>query len=144
MNKFIGIYAKLTVLVVALIMVIGSYSYFNSSAFKDSVNLLFSIEQYPFSWCSPSHGIFIWKDPKAIDIFKHHSKESVLTQLCTLNREAPPQDLDYEKLVWQPLAEAKDSDGRTAVLEWIPEHKLYRAGKLPFKSTKLSDLLGLK
>lgn len=145
----IKIILKLSVLIFALLLVMMSYKYFASSNFQDGLNALFNVPADPsgptrnFEWCSAKQVKFEWAEAQFKDRFKNHHSSDQAKVFCIVSIEQVSGDL-IKKAKWKPLAKALDSAGKDISLDWDPELRIYRAGGLPFKSTKLSKDLGLQ
>lgn len=144
----IKIILKLSVLIFAFVLVIMSYKYFASPNFHDGLDALFNVPQNTgptrdFEWCSAKQVKFDWAEAQFKDKFKSHHSSDQAKAFCTVAIEQVSGDL-IKQAKWKPLAKALDSAGKAISLDWDPELRIYRAGGLPFKSTKLTKDLGLQ
>lgn len=75
--------------------------------------------------------------------FKANAPEILVKRFCEITLEQIDAASDPKKAQWKPLAASLDSESKPVTLEWDPSLKIYRTSGLPFKSTKLNQLLGL-
>jgi hypothetical protein len=128
---------KISVLILALVLVIAGRQFFMSPGFHKNANDVFSVAANPFQWCSSKQNLFTWVEPKLAKKYSDQSQAQLAQMFCLILAETV-QGVDLATIHWTPIAESVDSEGQKVVLDWNTEKKLFRANGLPFKSSSLS------
>lgn len=130
---------KVTVLIVALVMVFLASKYFSSTVFKQELQGAFDIGAR-FEWCSAHKRKIQWINEKLnqkMQVLAKKIPEQKLTEkYCVVQMESI-QGIDLKTAKWEKLAQGIDSGGQIVFLEWDPALHVYRAAGLPFKSSIL-------
>lgn len=132
---------KLFTLLAGLVFFIVGKSYVEGGAVKDFFSS-FEDKSTKINWCATHTVDFVWISEKVPGTLKQLDSASLRNSYCELKTE-DISGIDIDKVQWVTLAESAGAAGAKAVLEWNPENKLFRSGGLPFKSSKLSEELGL-
>ncbi|OFZ28638.1 MAG: hypothetical protein A2622_05990 [Bdellovibrionales bacterium RIFCSPHIGHO2_01_FULL_40_29] len=133
---------KVLVLGFGLAMVITTMKFSNSSHFKEGINQLFAVDSGKnLRWC-PDHVVeFQWMSPalpsSVTTRWSAAKARDVQNVFCEVAMEAT-DGLNLTQIQFTPLLLAQSAEGKTALLEWSPESKVFRVQGMPFKSARLS------
>ena len=130
-------FLKAGILLIALAMVIGGMGFFNSLDFKKSINNFFGFDVKTYTWC-PEHTVdMLWLDDSVPETWKKAGSSEIQSKFCSVAMQ-PIQNVDLQKMIFQPLLKAQSATAKTALLEWNSKERVFKANGLPFYSTSLS------
>ncbi len=133
------LFFKVLVLLFGLVIVLKFRDYAGSRTFVETVSAIFSTpkEANTMNWCTPQVVDVTWVTADISDNLKKMDMADLRDWLCEVKTEPIP-DLDLDKVVWAVLAESHGPTAQKTVLEWNRDYSVFRAGGMPFKSSKLS------
>ena len=130
---------KLLVLVFIFLIVVMFRQYTGSKTFKESVGMLFGVggPSNTTNWCVENTADILWTTTEVSENMKQQDVPYLRSHICELTTE-PIAGVDIDKVSWAPLAESHGPAGQLSKLEWNKELSLFRAGGMPFKSSKFA------
>lgn len=134
---------KLVILIIGLIFVAMIYNYTSSGSMTRALNEMFGGGGVnKITWCADHVVDVAWVAPEVPARLKELDLPALRDRYCELKTEAIA-GVDLDQVQWSTLAESSGATGIKTILEWNPGQKLFRSGGLPFKSSDLSQELGL-
>jgi len=130
---------QITVLLLALVLVLKFRDYAGSRTFVETVSSIFTSPKpaNTMNWCVDKTVDVTWVSAELSENLKKLDGGDLRDLLCDVQTE-PILNLEIDKVTWTPLAESHGPTAQKSLLEWNREYNVFRAGGMPFKSSKLS------
>jgi hypothetical protein len=133
---------KILVLVFIFLLVFMFRQYLESGGFKEGLNAFFGPTKNPnkINWCVANTVDFLWTQSDIPNDLKQKNLSYLRSNFCELDTEAI-SGIDIDSVEWSPLAESRGPTGQLSKIEWNKSLGVFRAGGMPFKSSKFANEL---
>ncbi|MGZ3691584.1 MAG: hypothetical protein ACXVAX_08770 [Pseudobdellovibrio sp.] len=130
---------QVTVLLLLLVLVLKFRDYAGSRSFVQTMSDLFTSPKpaNTMNWCVDKTVDVSWASDELSENLKKLDGGDLKDLLCEVQTE-PILNLEIDKVTWSPLAESHGPTAQKSLLEWNREYSVFRAGGMPFKSSKLT------
>ena len=128
---------QVTALIFLLVCVLKFRDYAGSRSFVETVSAIFTSPKpaNTLNWCVDKTVEVNWTSAELSENLKKLDGGDLKDLLCEVQTE-PILNLEIDKVTWSPLAESHGPTAQKSLLEWNREYNVFRAGGMPFKSSK--------
>lgn len=136
---------KVLVLVFGLLMVYKFREFAGSRSFVETISSMFATPKpaNTMNWCVDKVIDVTWVSAEVPEKLKTMDMDDLRDDFCLITTEFI-HDVDLSKVVWAPLAESQGPTAQKTTLEWNKELTVFKAGGMPFRSSKLTEILNSK